>query len=240
MAATVQTDKQSGMVSGTPFDLAANQAGKGKSRVPEILVGTFLVAVFALAGAWFYSTSTSTTSYVVLRQDVSRGAVITRDQLTTYELNADVPVRGVAAAELQSIIGELALVDLKVGTVITRDQLASKARIPQGYGLVGLDLSPGQFPSLSLRPGDRVRIVLMPEGIVDLTPGSVPVIDEDVEVVEVVEDAGASRFITLALPEELADLVTVADAGDRIRLIQVPGATDDEQGPSVEVEGSSG
>ncbi len=223
MAATVQTDKQGDLVSGTPFDLASTQTSKGKSRVPEILVGTFLVALFALAGAWFYSTSTSRTAYVALRQDVEQGSVISREQLTTFELNTDAPLRALPGDEINSIVGEVALVDMLAGTLVTADQFAAAAEIPAGYGLVGLELSPGEFPSLSLRSGDRVRVVLLPEGSLELTPGSIPVIDENVEVVEVVGDSGSGRFISLSLPAELADLVTVAHAADRVRLIQVPG-----------------
>lgn len=223
MAATVQTDKQGDLVSGTPFDLGSTQTGKAKSRVPEILVGTFLVALFALAGAWFYSTSTSRTGWVALRMDVERGSVITREQLTTFELNTDAELRGIAASQITSIVGEIALVDMRAGTLITDDQFASEAPIPAGFGLVGLELSPGEFPTLSLRSGDWVRLVLLPEGEFDPTPGGVPVLDERVEVAEVVGEAGAGRFISVLLPTDVADLVVVAHANDRVRLIQVPG-----------------
>ncbi|MGI9598218.1 MAG: hypothetical protein ACR2QK_18790, partial [Acidimicrobiales bacterium] len=87
MAATVQNGKQDDLVSGTPFDLAAAQTGKAKSRVPEILVGTFLIALFALAGAWFYSTSTQSTNYLALRQGIKRGEVVANQDLTTYEIS---------------------------------------------------------------------------------------------------------------------------------------------------------
>ncbi|MGI9596194.1 MAG: SAF domain-containing protein [Acidimicrobiales bacterium] len=223
MAATVQNGKQDDLVSGTPFDLAAAQTGKAKSRVPEILVGTFLVALFALAGAWFYSTSTQSTAYVALREDVVRGQVISELQLTVYELNTEAPIRGIRGVDFATIVGEVALADMQAGTLVTEDQFAEKSQIPSGFGIVGLDLSPGEFPTLSLRPGDRVRVVIMPKGGDVTDPESVVVVDDDVEVVEVVDGGSRDRFISLTMPAALADQVAAADSEDRIRLIQVPG-----------------
>ena len=223
MAATVQGGKQNDLVNGTPFDLAAAQTGKAKSRVPELLVGTFLVAVFALAGAWFYSTSTRTTAYVALRQDVSRGHVITRDDLTFYELSTDAPLLGIRADQFSSVVGEVAVTDLRAGTLITADQFTTGSQIPAGHGIVGLDLAPGEFPTFALRPGDRVRVAIMPQdGEVPL-PEAVIVVDDDVEVVAVSDDGGRGRFVSLSLPAELADQVAAGDAQGRVRLIQVPG-----------------
>ncbi len=220
MAATVRTGEKDDLVGGTPFDLVTAQTGRPKRRVPEILVGTFLVALFALAGAWFYSTSTESTTYVALREDVTRGQVITEQQLTVYELNTEAPIRGLGAADVASVIGQVALADLRAGTLVTRDQFVETAEIAAGFGVVGLDLSPGEYPTLSLRPGDRVRVVVLPRGGDVLDP--VAVVDANAEVVEVVVGSGSDRFISLTLPAELADQVAAADAEDRIRLIQVP------------------
>ncbi len=222
MAATVRTGAKEDPVGGTPFDLSTARAGTAKRRVPEILVGTFLVSLFALAGAWFYSTSTESTAYVALREDVTRGQVIAEQQLTTYELNTEAPIRGVGAAEATSIVGQVALADLRAGTLITRDQFAEKAQIAAGFGVVGLDLSPGEFPTSSLRPGDRVRVVILPRRGDVVDQAAVAVVDTNAEVVEVVGGSGSDRFISLTMRAELADQVAAADAEDRIRLIQVP------------------
>jgi hypothetical protein len=226
MAATVQTDKQSDLVSGTPFDLASSQSGTRKSRVPEILVGTFLVAAFALAGAWFYSTSTASTPYAVLRLDIERGSVLTGQHLTVVELSSDTQIRAIKASEVSSIIGELALVDLKKDSLLTAEQFAAAAPIADGYGLVGLQLSPSEMPSMSLQTGDRVRVLLLPEGDVELTAGVVEVVEDSVEVVEVVGESGAGRFVSLSMPAELADVVAAGHANDRVRIVQVPRGAD--------------
>lgn len=223
MAASVRGDRQENVLDGTPFDLAAAQTGKPKSRVPEMLVGTFLVALFALAGAWFYSTSTQSTSYLAIRQDVQRGAVITNEDLSVFQITTDAPLVGTSNLALSSVVGKVALVDMKVGTLITENHLADKAQIPRGQGIVGLDLAPGEFPTFSLRPGDRVRVVIMPAGSASLSSEDISVVGDDVEVVEVATGNGRERFISLSLSAELADLVAAADSQDRVRLVQVPG-----------------
>lgn len=223
MAATVRDGKQDQHVSGTPFDLAATRTAKPKARVPEILVGTFLVALFALAGAWFYSTSTQTRSYVALRENVTRGQVISEDQLTVHELNTEAPILGIPGGEFGSVVGKVALADMRIGTLVTQHQFAEKAKIPAGFGIVGLDLAPGEYPTLSLRPGDRVRVIVLPRGGDTLPSQAVQVIDDDVEVLEVVDGGGRDRFISLTLSADLADQVATADSEDRVRLIQVAG-----------------
>lgn len=223
MAATVRGNGNEGLVDGAPFDLAATPTGRAKARIPEVLVGTLLVAVFALAGAWFYSTSTERTGYVALRQEVDKGALISRQDLTVFEVSSDSPIRGIAGEDLGSVVGKLALSDMAAGTLVTPDQFLEKALIAPGDGVVGLELLPGEFPTFSLRPGDRVRVIVVPpDGSVD--PESIVVVAEDVEVIEVVETGGRDRFVSLTLPTALADVVTVADSQSRVRLVQVPGS----------------
>lgn len=190
--------------------------------MPEVLVGTLMVVMFALAGAWFHSTSTAKIGYAALRQDVARGEVIEQSDLTVYELATDAPIRAIRGSEAGTIVGKVARSDLAVGTLLTADMVAETAGIPDGSGVVGLDLAPGEYPSQSLRPGDRVRVVLLPDGG-GLDEGPVVVVADGAEVVEVADVGGRGRFVALSLESELADRVAAGHARDRVRLIQVPG-----------------
>ena len=223
MAATFRGERQR-VESGddNPFDLATAEAGRSKSRLPEVLVGTLLVALFALAGAWFYSTSTARDGYLALRGPVERGEVVERGDLTIFELSTEAEIRGIRASELGAIIGKVALSNLGTGTLITAEQFADTADIPPGSGVVGLDLAPGEFSSYALRPGDRVRVVLVQSatGSADAEP---VVLAESVEIVEFIDGNGRGRFISLILDVELADRVALAAARGEVRLIQVPG-----------------
>ncbi len=224
MAASVRENNQEAFLEGTPFDLAATQTGKSKSRVPEILVGTFLVALFALGGAWFYSTSTSSKNYLALQNQVQRGEIVEFADLVTFQVASDATINATSNLDAELIVGKVALVDMKPGTLITESHLADQTQIPAGQGIVGMDLSPGEYPTFSLRPGDLVRVIITPNNTTELGPDTaIFVVDDEVEVVEVDGD-GESRFISLVMDQELADLVSVAVAGDRVRLIQVPGS----------------
>ncbi len=221
MAATVRDGRRGNTVDGTPFDLGASQTSGGKSRVPEILVGTFLVSIFALAGAWFYARSTESTGYLALRNDVGRGQVISIEDVAVFELSTESPIRGTPGIATESVVGKVALVDMAVGTLLNEEQLADVAQIPAGHGIVGLSLSPGEYPTRSLRPGDLVRVAIMPSAGEDLSTAEVQIVSDGAAVVEVAEAGGDELFISLTLSAELADLVAAADSQSRVRLIQV-------------------
>lgn len=221
MAATFRGERNDVETGGSPFDLSTSEASRSRSRLPEVLVGTLLVALFALGGAWFYSTSTARTAYLALRQPVERGQVIERTDLTVYELTTDAPIRALGTSDLADVVGKVALADLAVGTLITTEQFADTADIPAGSGIVGLDLEPGEFSSYSLRAGDRVRVLQVPSG--SSAVDEPLVLAESVEIVEFIEGGGRGRFVALVLDVDVADRVALAAAQGEVRLIQVTG-----------------
>lgn len=233
MAATAQSgNRGDDLVGGTPFDLGSAQTTKQKTRVPEILLGTFLVAVFALGGAWFYSTSTSSERFVALRAPVQRGQQIEAIDLVFFEIRTDEDIEAIPAADYLDIVGRLAVTDMAAGTLLTPGQFTDQADIADGFGIVGLALETGEYPTVGLRPGDWVRVVGVPrsgEG-----NAAAEVLAERVQVVEVVGDAAGARFVSLTMDTTTADLVASVEAEGRVRLIQVPDGPDvagsDEEG----------
>lgn len=223
MTAAVPSQRNDVELTGSPFDLAASTAAKPRSRLPEILVGTLLVALFALAGAWFYSTSTTREPYAAVRQEVARGQVVESDDFTVYQLDTDDPIKAIPAHQLGQIVGKVALVDLPIGTLVSADLFADAADIPAGAGIVGLDLDPGEFPSFTLRPGDRVRVVAVPSNRSSEGVPAPEVLADRVEVVEVRADGSRRLFIALTMDAVDADRVAVAAADEQVRLIQVGG-----------------
>lgn len=224
MAATVRGEPDERELGGSPFDLGAASVGTSKSRLPEVLVGTLLVTLFALAGAWFYSTSTERVAYLALRQDVARGEVVERDDFTVYQLTTDAPIRAVPAAGLSGLAGKVALSDMPAGSLAVAEQFSDIDQIPAGSGVVGLDLVPGEFPSFGLRPGDTVRVVAVPGGSAGTQIDAPEILVERAEVVEVGDGGGRGRFVALTMDAEAADRVAVAAARDQVRLIQVRGS----------------
>jgi len=203
-----------------PFDLDQATGAQGRRRVPEITVGLFLVALFALGGTWFYANSTDRDAVLSLRNPVERGQVITVDDLQVVQINTDDALNVLPREQSGAVVGRIALHDLSAGTLVTPDQVAQSAAIVPGEGIVGLALDPGEYPSLSMRPGDIVRVVEVP-GSSNPDIGE-PVLAEAAEVVDVAPIGVQNQlFVSLALSTAEADAVARAAADDRIRLIQV-------------------
>jgi SAF domain len=223
MTTTLRQDREpaaNGNSPPSPFDLDPPRSGARGNRLPEITVGLFLVAMFALAGTWFYTNATDRDAVLALRNPVERGHIITTDDLRVVQINTDDALNVLTRDQSGAVVGQIALNDLSPGTLITVDQVASSAPIATGEGVVGLALDPGEYPSLSMRPGDVVRVVQVPgSGDAD---GEETVLAEAAEVVDVTPIGVQNQlFVSLVLDTTQADSVVAAAARDRVRLVQV-------------------
>lgn len=222
MAATAQSGRRGDdLVSGTPFDLGSAQTTKPKTRVPEILLGTFLIAIFALAGAWFYSTSTQSESFVGLRNTVQRGQEIQATDLIRFEVNGDERIVAIEWRDAATIVGKLAAADLTAGTLATPGYFTDQADIADGFGIVGLSLDVGEYPTSGIRAGDWVRVVAVPPSSAGQTVPPPETIVARAQIVEVAALAGTGRFVSLTTETAIADLVASVEAEGRVRLIQI-------------------
>jgi hypothetical protein len=149
-------------------DRAATRGGVGveppvsrrRRRLPELVVGVLLVAVFALAALVLATSGRERSPVLVLTGDVSRGEVIDESHLSTVHVGSDSALTAVAEDDASSVVGRAALTDLSAGTLVTREQLGEPVEVlDRGAGVVGLSLEAGQLPSLDLAPGDRVSVV---------------------------------------------------------------------------------
>lgn len=222
MASTHPVTQEPDHVGGMPFDLAASQAGKRKSRAPEILVGLFLVAVFALAGAWFYSTSTQTTSYLALRNDLERGQTVTADDLSTIDLSTDQNILGMAATRYTEVLGKIAATDLQASTLVNPAQFVDAEQIPDGFGVIGFDLDLGEHPTFALQTGSVVRIMVDQGGDAsDPRTGTARVAVPRAVVVDSVGVDSERRFVSILVEDEEANWLVSAHKQGLITLIQV-------------------
>ena len=191
-------------------------SGSGRSRWPEITVGLLVIGIFALAGGWLYSNASTTESVIALRSDVERGQAVSGNDLKVVEVGSEEALNLVGVEQSTALIGQVALVDLEAGTLITDNLFAGAAPIAPGTGIVGMALDPGEYPTLAMRPGDRVRVV--PTGGDD----GQQVLAESAEIVDVTSIGVQNRiFVSVAVTTEQADAIASASAGDRVRLIQV-------------------
>ena len=192
-------------------------------RWPELTVGLMVVGLSAMGGLWLHARSVDRSPVLVLRADVARGEVLDRDDLRVAEINTDDELNVLSPDRVGEIEGRVAVMDLGSGTVVSLDQFSGGGLVAPGDGVVGLALDPGEYPTLTLQPGNIVRVVAMPEpGAVSPEPA---VLVEEAEVVDVAAVGGQDRlFVSLVMPAGDADGVAAAGAEDRVRLIEVGSA----------------
>ncbi|MGH3863140.1 MAG: SAF domain-containing protein, partial [Actinokineospora sp.] len=84
---------------------------------------------------------------------------ITDADLGVARIADDPALRPVPAGDRASVVGRVAAVELRPGTLLVREQV-TEARPPfPGQQLVGLAVKPGQMPGGGVAPGDMVLVV---------------------------------------------------------------------------------
>jgi hypothetical protein len=116
-----------------------------------------LVTATVFASVWV--TGRDTTPVLALARTVHRGEPVTAEDLTIAHTVGDPALAVLNAAEVTSVVGQRAALDLPAGSLLNPHALVSKAVPAAGHALVGLHLSPAQLPMTELRPGDSVTIV---------------------------------------------------------------------------------
>lgn len=206
------------------FDLDAPASGTGKRRAPEVVAGLLVILVFSLGALWWQTSSTEQVEVLALRSAVLRGHVMTVEDLQVVGISSDDDLTVMAATDAATIIGRVARTDMAAGALIAAEQFSAGSLIEPGDGVVGLSLEAGQFPSMSLAPGDVVAVVLTP-GTIDATAtksaaGNVLV---DRALVVEVESVGVQGrlFVAVQVDENEAASIASAASANQVRLIQV-------------------
>jgi len=122
----------------------------------SLVAGGALLAVDAARSAGHKS------AVLVAARDVGAGEQITPADLALVHVSTDPGLRTVPAGDQPSVVGSVAAVDLKAGSLLTSAELTGTATPAAGTVLVGLALKAGQLPARELSRGDRVLIVATP------------------------------------------------------------------------------
>lgn len=189
-------------------------------QVPQLVVAVLLVTVSALAAVVVFSQASAREPVLALANPVERGQVLEGEDLQVVYVASDDPVATVSAESLSSLVGRRAVTDLEEGTIVASGFFVDEEAVPVGEGVVGLALSPGEYPTLRLAPGDVVDVVSTVDAAGE--PGGVLV--AGVGVFEVSElGVQGTRFVSLRVPiGAAADLAQAAAAGG-VRLVLVGG-----------------
>jgi hypothetical protein len=194
-----------------------------RQRRPGLVaLAVVLIVGLAAVGMYLYQQAGSKIPVLVVAREVPAGHVVARADLSTVSVAG--PVTAVAAGHIDSVVGEIAAVDLLPNMLLQRSMLTRSSPIAGGQVKVGVAVKPGQAPAEGLSAGDRVEVLQVP--VKDATGGgSAPQVLTDAAVVFSAEpdpSTTGSVVLSLLLPRSVAPLVSAASAGGQIALVQVP------------------
>ena len=229
MATTGTTEAPLRGSSGQLFDLEPPRANK-RSRFPELAVGLLLIVGGALGALIWQINATRTTPVLAAARQIEQGAVVELDDLQLVEIRSADQLNVLGSNETAIVVGRVARTDLAPGTLLTPEHVTEGSVIELGDGVVGMALSAGEVPSLRLRPGEAVNVVLTPPSTSD-DPfadigGALATIDDRVLVEQavVVEFApldSGDLFVALTMSDDAAALTARAASLGRVRLVAV-------------------
>ena len=222
---TTSTRRASPAGNGQPAGTLRLEPPHRKVQVSQLLIAVFLVGVSALTAVVLFSRAAAREPVLALASPVERGQLIVPGDLMLVYVATDDPVSTLGPDAMAGLVGLTAVADLEAGTILTSAHFLSRSLLDTGEGVVGLALSPGEYPTPLLAPGDIVNVVVTGRGSSDP--------DADAEVVVLaaevfdITDLGTQgdRFVSLRMSAESATEVAGAAAGDRVRLVLVTGAT---------------
>lgn len=202
----------------SPFRL---ESSRRRVQVPQLLVAVLLVALSALAAVVLFSRVAARDPVLALANRVERGQVVTAENLRVVYVGTDDPISSMPSDGLSSLVGLMAVADLEAGTIVTPAQFVAGAVLADGEGVVGLALSPGEYPTLQLAAGDLVDVISTEPA----SSQASAVLAAAAEVFDVAElGTQGQRFVSLRMPANTAGAVAQAAAEGRVRLVLVSGA----------------
>ncbi|PUB29036.1 SAF domain-containing protein [Promicromonospora sp. AC04] len=126
-----------------------------------VALSVALICVGGLASAWAWQSTSTAQEVLTVRETVYRGEVIAEDDLMIVRIGVDPAIQAVRAADMSTLVGKRAVLDIAAGGVVTADQVADDDLVvpPAGFSVVGLSLTPATLPTEQLVRGDKVRVV---------------------------------------------------------------------------------
>ena len=166
-----QTDfqTQAGGGRGHPATASAMASSAGRElavrrrRRPALwAAGVALVAVGGLGAAALVGQAGDRVDVLALASPVPVGQTIADGDLAVARVAADSSLRPVPVSARARMVGRVAAVELRPGTLLTSEEVTDTAVPAAGEQLVGVAVRPGQLPASGVRPGDEVLLVPVP------------------------------------------------------------------------------
>lgn len=128
-------------------------------RVPELVIGVLVMTVFALGAVMWHLSAVDKEPALAVVGDIQRGDTLSAADVRVVYIASDGAFDHLGEADLNRVVGRVALVNLAPGTILSDSLVADSPTLDDGEGIVGLSLEPGGYPAMGLSPGDRVNVV---------------------------------------------------------------------------------
>ncbi len=186
-----------------------------------IALAVVLIIGLAVAFGWFYQSSGAKAPVVVVIAPVAAGHPVLRQDLSTIDVSGGVVA--VAGDHMDSVLGQIATVDLLPNTLLQRSMVTSADTLPSGDAQVGVALKGGQVPAEGLSPGDSVEIVALPDKGAAGAGQSAAVLVSSAKVFAAVTDPAqvGGLLVTVTVPAASAVPVAQASGTGLVALVKV-------------------
>ena len=201
---------------------------RGPDEVParrnwlRIALGAVLVLGSGLVFTGLYRSAGDRQPVLVLANDVGRFDSIERSDLRVVLVGAEPGVELVPEADIDEVVGRLALTELAQGSLLSPDEVADTDDLLVGpdEAIVGARLGAGSAPVGDIPAGTRVSVVIRPgpspdDGIREV-PGWLAELGER-------NPNNGTREASLVVPKSSAGDVAAAAAEERIAVVSLEG-----------------
>jgi len=126
------------------------------------LASVLIVLLGGLVAMWAGQVLVQRTTVLAVAKPVAVGTTITDADLTTATISSDPRLTPIPASDRSDVVGRVALVELRPGSLLTLGQFGTSDGFTAGQQLVALPLKVGQLPGRGLTAGQKVLIVQTP------------------------------------------------------------------------------
>lgn len=193
-----------------------------RRRTGVMAGGIMLAALGGLLVAWLIGSAGNRTDVLVLAHDVPYGQTIGPEDLTVTAVAVDTLVDTVPADRLDTLVGQVAAVDLLAGSLLAPGEITVDTPPGPGEVLVPLPVPADRIPAGGLRAGDRLLVVDAPSAGSDP-----PVIEPKTFAVTVVRvggpDLNGVRVLDAAAAESDGPGLATRAASGRFALVLLNG-----------------
>ncbi|MGW0809005.1 SAF domain-containing protein [Nonomuraea sp. NPDC002799] len=133
-------------------------------RRSSLVLGALVVAGGAALAVHTINGLSDRESVVIVKRDVALGQPLTADNVATAMVGRDESVAAVGGADLSRVIGMRAAADLMQGMLLQSRMITDQVTPVGNQQLIPIAVKPSRLPARGLRPGDRLLVVLRPDG----------------------------------------------------------------------------